>query len=138
MSTATVSKTAWLIWEATARFQISEYNLYRSPSTLPSTCAGRDRGGRRTNRLVCFLGVLRLRLVDARLFRHFVLAVQPGGDFADLGDRFGRQRHGVCTHVRDEADAAFADVQAFIQLLREPHRAPRVESQLAGGFLLQC
>ncbi len=40
MSTATVSNTAWLICEATARFQISAYSRYRSSSILPSTSAG--------------------------------------------------------------------------------------------------
>src|SRR5690606_9207671 len=49
----------------------------------------------------------------------------------------GGERHGVRTHVGDEADAAFADVHALIQLLSEPHRAARVESELACRLLLQ-
>ena len=52
-------------------------------------------------------------------------------------DRLGRQRHRVGTHVGDQADAAFADVDAFVQLLRQAHGALGVEAELARGFLLQ-
>src|SRR4029077_16564319 len=33
--------------------------------------------------------------------------------------------------------AALADVLALVQLLREPHGAPRVEAELAGGLLAE-
>ena len=97
----------------------------------------RDRRRGRADGLVGFLGVLRLGLVDARLLGHLVLAVQPGGDLADLRDRLGGQRHRVGAHVGDQADAALADVLALVQLLREAHGAARVEAELARGLLLQ-
>ena len=137
MSTATVSNTACAICEATARFQISAYSRYRSSSILPSMSRRRDGGRGRTDGLVRLLGVLRLGLVDARLLGHLVRAVEPRGDLADLLHRLGRQRHRVGTHVGDEADAALADVDALVELLREAHGAPRVEAELARGLLLQ-
>ena len=47
------------------------------------------------------------------------------------------QRHRVGTHVGDEADGAFAEIHAFIELLRQAHGALRGEAELARGFLLQ-
>ncbi len=77
---------------------------------------------------MCFLRILRFGLVDARLIRNLVLPVQAGGDFANLLHSLVGKRHRIGTHVSDETDAALADVQTFIQLLREPHSAPRIES----------
>ena len=48
-----------------------------------------------------------------------------------------REVHGVGAHVGDEADAAFAEIDAFIELLRQAHGALRGEAELARGFLLQ-
>ena len=98
---------------------------------------GRDRRRGRADGLVGFLGILRLGLVDARLFGDLVLAVQPRRHLADLGHRLGGERHRVGAHVGDESDAALADVLPLVQLLREPHGAPRVEAELARGLLLQ-
>ena len=64
-------------------------------------------------------------------------AVELRGDFTDLAHGFVRERHGVRAHIGDEADGAFADVHAFIELLREAHGAAGVEAELARGFLLQ-
>ena len=45
---------------------------------------------------------------------------------------------GIGTHVGDETDGAFlADLDAFIQPLRQHHGALHAEAQLARGFLLQ-
>ena len=87
--------------------------------------------------LVRLLGILRFGLVDARLLRHLILAVQPRGDLAYLLHRFRRQRHRVGAHVGDQSHAAFADVLSLVQLLRETHGAPGVEAELAGRLLLQ-
>ena len=91
MSTATVSNTACAIWQAMARFQISAYSLNWSASILPSTCCGRDRGRGRAHGLVRFLRVLRLGLVDARLFGEAFLAVELLDRRADLGHGLGRR-----------------------------------------------
>ncbi len=100
----------------------------------------RNRGGGRADGFMRFLRILRFRFVDARLVGDFSLAVQPGGDLANLLDRFGRERYRVRAHVGDEADATFVTtyVETFIQLLRQAHGSPRVEAELARGFLLQC
>ncbi len=45
MSTATVSKTAWLIWQAMVRFQISEYSTMRIVVQLARELVGRRGGG---------------------------------------------------------------------------------------------
>ena len=43
----------------------------------------------------------------------------------------------VGAHIGDEADLALADVDAFVQLLRDAHGLLRAEAQFARGFLLQ-
>jgi hypothetical protein len=54
-----------------------------------------------------------------------------------ISDRLGGQRDRVGAHVGDQADAALADVDAFIELLRDAHGALRRKTELARGFLLQ-
>ena len=99
----------------------------------------RRHDGRRSRAhgFVRFLGVLRLGAVDAHLFGDRLLAVQALDGGANLGDRLGSQRHRIGAHVGNKADAAFADVDAFVQLLRRAHGALRGKTQLARGFLLQ-
>src|SRR5690606_22267009 len=84
-----------------------------------------------------FLRVLRLRRVAARLVRQVLLAVALRDHVADLGERLVRERDRVRAHVRDQADRAFADLDAFVQPLRDRHRALRAEAELPGRFLLQ-
>ena len=83
----------------------------------------------RANRLVGFLGVLDLRLVDPRLrpadTRRRILGDQSPG----VVDRHLRQVGRVGTHV--------GDVAVFVQALGDLHRAPGGEAELAVGFLLQ-
>ena len=50
---------------------------------------------------------------------------------------FAVHRDAVGTHISDEADGFAADVDAFIKLLRDLHRALGAEAELARGFLLQ-
>src|SRR6516164_11476221 len=97
----------------------------------------RDRRRSRADRLVSLLGVLRLGLVDARLFGNLVRAVEPRGNRTDLLNRLRRERYRVGAHVGDEADAALADVLPLVQLLGETHGAARVEAELARRLLLQ-
>ena len=98
---------------------------------------GVTRGRRRPNRFVRFLRVLRLGGVTPRLVRQIVGAETLGDDAADLGQRLVGERHGVRAHVADETDGAFADVDPFIETLRDGHRALRAEAELARRFLLQ-
>ena len=85
-----------------------------------------------------FLRVLRLGRVGVRLVRHGARAEVARDHVADLGHGVLRQVHGVGTHVADQADGAFlADRDAFVQLLRDAHRARRREAELARGLLLQ-
>jgi hypothetical protein len=86
---------------------------------------------------VRFLRVLRLRLVDTRRVGQGGSAVQLADDTADLVDGIRAQAHRVRTHVGNEAHRALAEVDTFIQALRETHRALRTEAQLARGLLLQ-
>ena len=98
----------------------------------------RQHGGRgRADRLVGFLRVARLVLVEAGALRHGLGAVEARDDLADLADRLVGEVHGVGAHVGDEADRAFAVVDAFVELLREAHGALRAEVELARGLLLQ-
>ena len=48
-----------------------------------------------------------------------------------------RQVERVGAHVGDQAHLALADVDAFVELLRDAHGLLRAEAQLARGFLLQ-
>src|SRR6185312_2682487 len=107
------------------------------PVDLALDVARRDGSRRRTDRLVRLLRILRLRLVDARLLGHLLVAVQPAGHLANLADGFCRKRYGVGTHVGDEADVALTQIEALVELLREAHRSPGVVAQLARGFLLE-
>jgi hypothetical protein len=97
----------------------------------------RDGGRGRAHGFVGFLCILRLGLVDTRRLGKAFLAVKIFDGGADLGHGLHGQRHRVGAHVGDEAYGAFAEIHAFIQLLRQPHGALRRETQLAGGFLLQ-
>ena len=56
---------------------------------------------------------------------------------ADGGDRLAGHLHAVGPHVGDQADGLALDIDAFIELLREPHRLLRAEAQLARCLLLQ-
>ena len=56
---------------------------------------------------------------------------------ADVGNRLARKRHRVGPHIGDEADRAFADVNAFIQRLCRAHGALGGHAELAHRLLLQ-
>ena len=62
----------------------------------------------------------------------------PRNQLADLGHRIDPEHGGIGTHVGDQADVAFpAQRHAFIQTLRDLHRAAGGEAELARGLLLQ-
>ena len=71
-------------------------------------------GGRRTNGLVRFLGILRLGLVDSRLVRQPLFAVELHDHVANMPDRFLGQVERIGAHVGDETNRAFADVDALV------------------------
>ena len=99
----------------------------------------RDVGHRRwAHRFVGLLRILRFVLEGARLIRDILLAVTFRDHVANLGDGNVGQRHRVGTHVGNQADLAFArQLDTFIELLRNAHRALRVEAELTRRFLLQ-
>ena len=76
-------------------------------------------------------------LVDVRLIGQVALVELCVDVLARLLDRGIRDTHRVGTHVRDQTDGAlFAELHAFVELLRRPHRAPGRKAQLFRGFLL--
>jgi len=89
------------------------------------------------DRLVRFLGVLRLGLVQARLVGD-IAAAELGVDHPPAGgDRLGRHLHAIGSHVGDEADRLAADADALVEPLRHAHGVAGAESQLARRLLLQ-
>ena len=84
-----------------------------------------------------FLRVLGLGLVLARRIRHIGVAVILADHLAGLRDRGAVDLHAVGSHIGDEAGGLAADVDAFIEPLRDPHGVRRRKAELAAGFLLQ-
>ncbi len=99
--------------------------------------AGQNIRRGRADRFVRFLCVLRLGAEHPRLFRKPRLTVQLHDHIANLSDGLLRQIERVGAHIGDETDLALADVDAFVQLLRDAHGFLRAEAQFAGGLLLQ-
>ena len=66
-----------------------------------------QRGGGRADRLVRFLGVLRLGLVEVRLLRH-VFGPEPA---ADLLAQVGRLRPDLAPRVLQEYEGEHVDIQ---------------------------
>ena len=94
------------------------------------------------DRLVGFLGVLGLGLVDPRLFGQVAApgrsVVEGFGDqLAAGGDRLFRHLHAVRSHVGDETHGLAADIHALIEPLRHLHGAGGAEAELSRRFLLQ-
>ena len=85
-----------------------------------------------------FLRVLRFGLVLRRLVRQKFRAESIANERAGFVlRRFGHVGR-VGSHVRDQTDQPFrAQRLAFVQALRDSHRAPRGIAQLPTGFLLQ-
>ena len=91
----------------------------------------------RADRLVRFLGVLDLADVLARRGRDVVGAVGVFHMLADGGNGFPGHLDAVGPHVGYQAGGLTVDVDAFIELLRQPHGLLRTEPEFPGCFLLQ-
>ena len=78
-----------------------------------------------------FLGVGRLGFVYARRLWQ-VTRAKPVGDVATQSrDRFTTQLDAVRTHIGDQTGGLTTNIDAFIQLLRDLHRAGGGKAQLA-------
>ena len=87
-----------------------------------------------------FVRVLRTRLglVDARLAGIVFLAVAAADKTGGGGGRLVGESKRVGTHIGDKTGkAVFAQLDAFIQLLRDAHRAAGCHVQLAARLLLE-
>ena len=84
----------------------------------------------RADRLVRLLRVLGLGGIFARRRRHVVVAEVLGDDAPSRRDRLGRKIDAVGTHIGNEAGRAVADIDAFVEALRELHGARRREAEL--------
>ena len=104
---------------------------------VPGDIAGALRHVGRTDRLVRLLGVLGLGGVFARGGGHVSVAEILGDDAPRRRDRLGREIDAVSPHIGDEAGRAVADIDAFIEALRNLHGARRRETELPRRLLLQ-
>ena len=87
-----------------------------------------------------FVRILRiaLGLEHARLAGIELVAVAPADKARGGGGRLVSQTERVGTHIGDQTgQAVLAQLDAFVQLLRDAHRAARGHVELAAGFLLQ-
>ena len=134
---STWSSSADCIWEATARFQISSYSRrWSGLRTVPRSSGVRATSvGRIASCASC--AFFALAGVFARRAGQVVGAERAAHMVADGVDRLARHLHAVGTHVGDQAGGLAVDVDAFVQLLRQPHGLLRAEAELAGGLLLQ-
>jgi len=99
---------------------------------------GRELERRRANRLVTVLRVF-LRLEDVWFVRNELGAEACRDVNARLVDGVGRHADRVGAHVGDEADGAaiFAEVDPFVQMLRDLHRSLGAEAETVDGVLLE-
>ena len=80
----------------------------------------------RTNRFMRFLRVLGFRAIEIRIFRQRFRTEISHDDFPHVADRITGEIHGIRSHVGDQTDRTFvAECHAFIQALRDAHRAAR-------------
>jgi len=83
-----------------------------------------------------FLGSLGAGAVDRRVLGHERLAKAGHNVGAGLLLRFPGDGCAVGAHVGDQADLHGAEIDALVKLLGDAHRAPGIEVQAAGRFLL--
>ena len=80
---------------------------------------------------MCFLGVGSFGFVYARCFGQVPWA-EPVGDVATQSrDRFTTQLDSIRPHIGDQAGGFATNIDAFIQLLRDLHRAGGGKAQFA-------
>ncbi len=99
--------------------------------------AGTLRHVGRTDRFVRLLRVLGLGHVFAWAGRHIIVAEILGDDAPRRRDRLGREIDAVGAHISDKAGRAVADVDAFVEALRDLHGARRRKAELARSLLLK-
>ena len=78
-----------------------------------------------------------LRFIRVRLRRKIGAAELLADILAGFAHCFVRNARGVGAHVGDEADRPLADINAFVQFLRDGHGFLGGIAEFAGGFLLQ-
>ena len=86
------------------------------------------------------MGILRILLpfINVGLGRDILSAVAVGDEFPNFGEGFRADSRGIGTHIGDKTHRAFgSQFDAFIEALRDHHRALDAETQFAGGLLLQ-
>src|SRR5271166_5103047 len=89
------------------------------------------------NGLMCVLGIL-LRLVGVRRFGQKLGTEIASDKVTHFAYRFIRHARRIGTHVGNESDRAFvAEVDAFVEALRQDHGTLNAEAQLARGVLLE-
>ena len=82
------------------------------------------QGGSRAHRFVGFLCVFGLGFVKVRGFRQFTTAVTLPNQLAQFRYGFVCQRYRVSTHIGNQTHrTATAQINPFVQLLGNPHRA---------------
>ena len=86
----------------------------------------------RTDGFVRFLRVLGLGLVLARRVRHIGVAVILADHLARLRDRRTVDLHAVGSHIGNETGGLAADIDAFIEPLRDPHGVRRRKARACG------
>ena len=86
-----------------------------------------------------FMSILRVGtgFIEIGFIGYILRAVRSGNQRSGSISRFIRHTHRVCTHISDQTDcSARAEINTFIQLLRNLHRAFRAEAELFCGLLL--
>ena len=114
--------------------QIVEFELVRI-QTGESLGQPADIG--RADRLVGFLGVLRLARIRPGAFGHVIGSIGRSDMAAGLIDGLSGHLNAVGPHIGDQADGLAADVDAFIEALGDLHGLAGGEMQFAGRFLLK-
>ena len=90
-----------------------------------------------TDGLMRFLSVLLFRRVAAGRSRHVISAELRTNNTARRRDCLGCHVDTVGSHIGDQADCFATNINAFIETLRDLHRAGGGKPELAAGFLLQ-
>ena len=103
----------------------------------PAHLGGTARQVGRPDRFMRFLRVLGLGLILARRIGNIGVAVVLTDHLARLHDRRIVDLHAVGPHIGNETGGLAADVDAFIEALRDPHGMRGRKAHLAAGFLLQ-
>ncbi len=91
----------------------------------------------RPDRLVRFLGILHLALVDVRLLRKIAGVEIPSYILPDILYRLPGKRERIRPHVGDETDCGAAYVYALVELLRSPHCPVGGHAKLSDSLLLK-